>query len=126
MRKINMKKLIRKISFQQIHFRKNRSTVNVKTREDNNLKPLRPREMDVNERKLAVSFVPRRGHLLETVMYNRIRHFGGTFKYEWVYQSYFLTNRLDILHEHTLTCLPLGNKKIFHVALTKVIWYGKE
>ena len=42
------------------------------------------REMDLNERKFLISFVPYRGYLLETVIYNRIRHFGDTFKHNEV------------------------------------------
>lgn len=68
--------------------------------------------MDVNDRKLLNLSVPHSGHLLETVIYNRIRHFGGTFKYEAGYQSYFLTNWIDMLHQYILTCLLFGNKKL--------------
>lgn len=41
--------------------------------------------MDVNERKLMISFVLYRGDILETIKYTRIRDFGDTFKYEGVY-----------------------------------------
>ena len=77
--------------------------------------------MDVNDGKFLNLSVPHRGHLLETVIYNRIRHFGGTFKYEAGYQSYFLTNWIDMLHQYILTCLLFGNKKTFDLAFPKII-----